>query len=491
MRKVAGIFCAGLAVGASDIANAADLPVMPTKAPAAVVTRNWTGFYVGGGFGYGFMTADTTQIATATNVALTKPLRNGGRGWLGIVTAGYDHQFNRIVAGVFGDYDFASIKGLHDTGGGTDFFDPLGGQAKMTSAWAVGGRLGWLLTPDVLTYVNGGYTRMHMNALAADDVGRIPATTGIVFGSRTYSGWFVGTGMETPVTMLGNGWFVRSEYRYARYGSHDLTQVSGPTFVPGATAAFLRVEPTVHTVRTELTYKFNPFGPTQGPPATVYGPKVPVKWTGFYVGGGGGYGFMTADTTSLIGTTAQTQEIRNGARGWLGTVTAGYDVQVSQVVAGVFGDYDWSSIKGEFSTGGSTSGNNPFGGEGKMTSAWYAGGRVGWLTTPEVLTYVNGGYTRMHMNAIPIESQSVTPGAPTGITAASHNYSGYFMGGGVEAPLTMIGPGWFVRSEYRRATYKGADLAATAPFVLGANALRVHPMVQTVRGEVTYKFNWP
>jgi outer membrane immunogenic protein len=94
---------------------------------------------------------------------------------------------------------------------------------------------------------------------------------------------------------------------------------------------------------------------------------------------------------------------------------------------------------------------------------------------------------------LPIENQQAAPGAiATGTVVPPHTYSGYFMGGGVEAPLTVLGPGWFVRSEYRLASYRGADVPASAPIALaGGTALRLQPTVQTVRGEVTYKFNWP
>jgi outer membrane immunogenic protein len=122
-----------------------------------VSSPNWTGFYVGGGFGYGLMNAETTPVATATGTALTSSFTNGGRGWLGIVTAGFDIQAtSRIVAGLFGDYDFANIKGTFSSGSATNFFNPLGGEGKMTSAWAVGARAGVLMSPNVLTYVNGG-----------------------------------------------------------------------------------------------------------------------------------------------------------------------------------------------------------------------------------------------------------------------------------------------------------------------------------------------
>ena len=48
----------------------------------------------------------------------------GGKGYFGRVQTGFDYQFaNNWVAGVFGDYDFSSIKGtMQDNTAGIFFF---------------------------------------------------------------------------------------------------------------------------------------------------------------------------------------------------------------------------------------------------------------------------------------------------------------------------------------------------------------------------------
>jgi outer membrane immunogenic protein len=35
---------------------------------------------------------------------------------------------------------------------------------KQSSAWALGGRIGWLVNPQLLTYVAGGYTGAHYDS---------------------------------------------------------------------------------------------------------------------------------------------------------------------------------------------------------------------------------------------------------------------------------------------------------------------------------------
>ena len=55
--------------------------------------------------------------------------------------------------GVFADGQFGSLKGsIQDLGLG------ITGSEKMKDAWAAGARLGYLVAPNVLSYVNAGYT---------------------------------------------------------------------------------------------------------------------------------------------------------------------------------------------------------------------------------------------------------------------------------------------------------------------------------------------
>src|SRR5450631_4295801 len=83
--------------------------------------------------------------------------KQGGDGWYGAVGAGYDWQFNSSwVFGIFGDGQFGSIKGtIQDQ----NIFSQ--GQIKLQDSWAAGARLGYLVAPNVLSYVNAGYSGSH------------------------------------------------------------------------------------------------------------------------------------------------------------------------------------------------------------------------------------------------------------------------------------------------------------------------------------------
>ena len=129
--------------------------------------------------------------------------------------------------------------------------------------------------------------------------------------------------------------------------------------------------------------------PTRVSPAQPYVSAPVANWTGFYVGGGGGYGLYDAESSSVFagipGTNGTT-----GGKGWFGTVQVGADLQFAgNWVAGVFGDWDFASIKATLLDANS---NGRY--ELKETSAWAVGGRVGYLITPQILSYFTGGYAR-------------------------------------------------------------------------------------------------
>ena len=93
--------------------------------------------------------------------------------------------FGSWVVGAFGDYSFSSIQGqstIFCPGGcaGREF----SGQFKHDWSWAVGGRVGLVALPGLLTYVNGGYTRAHFTGTTYFNSGT-GAATGLVLGDHT------------------------------------------------------------------------------------------------------------------------------------------------------------------------------------------------------------------------------------------------------------------------------------------------------------------
>jgi outer membrane immunogenic protein len=468
--KILSLLAAAFSLGFAQAASAADMPAKAPvyKAPPAAAI-NWTGFYINGGYGYGVWSADTTTQFTGGPCVVCVNQEQGGKGWLGVIGLGYDYQFApSFLAGVFGDYNFSSLKGSVQ--------DPLlifEGDIKQTSAWAVGGRLGWLVTPDFLAYVNGGYSSAHFSGTTLVS-GFTGAPSGVSTPGFDAHGWFVGGGTETTMNgflgVFGPGWFWRNEYRYANYSNQTVPEVG--------TGLNINFKPVVQTVTSELVYKLN----TGGPAYRIAAPVAPANWTGIYVNGGVGYGVWAADTTTQftagvpVCILCVNQE--QGGRGWLGVAGLGYDYQLMpKIVVGVFGDYDISSLKGSIV--------NQIGvqeGDIKQTSAWAAGGRAGWLVTPQILSYVNGGYTSARFSGTTLVVSTV--GVPNGLTTPAFTTNGWFLGGGAEV---AIAPGWFWRNEYRYASYSNRTIPEQGS-IIGIN---FKPVVQTFTTQAVYKFNWP
>jgi outer membrane immunogenic protein len=253
---------AALTIGAAP-ALAADLPAAVYKAPVqAVVAPNWTGFYVNGGGGYGMWDADTTTRNTITGFcALCTTTRQGGKGYFGTIGGGFDYQFtSNIVAGVLADYDFSSLKGdIQDQG-------PFSvARIKQDSAWAAGGRAGWLITPALMSYVTGGYAHADFTGAQAfnNGAGGVPFAPTQTYQKSSYSGYFLGGGAEWKLdsvmpSFMGTGWFWRNEYRVANYGTKTIVACNGTTGLCGTPGGFngIRFDPVVQTFRTELVWKF-------------------------------------------------------------------------------------------------------------------------------------------------------------------------------------------------------------------------------------------
>ncbi|WP_044590476.1 outer membrane beta-barrel protein [Bradyrhizobium sp. LTSPM299] len=139
-------------------------------------------------------------------------------------------------------------------------------------------------------------------------------------------------------------------------------------------------------------------------------------WTGFYIGGFGGYATENTDGDP---------KMKGGSAG--GTI--GYNWQTSNVVFGLEADGGWADINASASTLGITV-------TGKIDSLGTVRGRVG-LAVDQVLFYGTGGYTWAD------NKMSVSGFGRT--ASESHFHSGWTVGAGIEA---FFAPQWSVKGEY-------------------------------------------
>ena len=173
---------------------------------------------------------ESRRSETALGVPASSTTTNGGRGWFGTAGGGCDYQFKafnnwNLVAGPFGDFDLMNSHGVFEN----PSFGATGGESER-SAWAIGGRLGYLIGPPLLAYMNGGFSQTKFDSVTLTSLGA-PAGS---FPSHMYDGWFVGGGTEYALTWLP-GLFWRNEYRFASYRSADLPLTPG--FFPGSSFA--------------------------------------------------------------------------------------------------------------------------------------------------------------------------------------------------------------------------------------------------------------
>jgi outer membrane immunogenic protein len=142
----------------------------------------------------------------------------------GVVTVGYDRVLRQgWIGGVFADFDFGSGISGDVSVGGTDT------SLDHNSSWAVGARLGSLVTPSTLLYGTAGYTQaeFEMNG----------------FGARTYGGYFVGAGVET---FVHTNLTLKLEYRFSQFGEERIVDEASLS---------ADLEPSMHSARLVLTYK--------------------------------------------------------------------------------------------------------------------------------------------------------------------------------------------------------------------------------------------
>jgi outer membrane immunogenic protein len=277
MKKLALALAATAALAGQ--AMAADMPMKAARPVAAPVpVANWTGCYIAGSVGYGLFdnerdAARFRDPATGAVFVTGAPHDEGGRGWLAGGGGGCDYQFGlgggggffgtgQFVIGILADGYWSEMKGNR-----TSLFDfTASAQQKVDSQWAVGGRIGWLVNPQTLTYFSGGYTEANLNGTGAF-FSPIPPQPGTFLPGRTVQGWFLGGGVEYQ-----SGWFPgltwKTEYRVSEYDRIDRAERFIATGLP--TGDFNSEKLITQTVMTSLVWRFNWGGVGKSPVVAKY-----------------------------------------------------------------------------------------------------------------------------------------------------------------------------------------------------------------------------
>jgi outer membrane immunogenic protein len=253
--------------------------------------------------------------------------------------------------------------------------------------------------------------------------------------------------------------------------------------------------------------------------------KAPVmvdpvwSWTGFYIGGNGGYSWGRSRTdvsyfnsATGLGIAPPAGSITNAAFDMNGGVAggqAGYNWQNANWVFGIEGDLQWSGEKGSASfscVGVAPAGGVCFpgltflpGGAGSTTLTidqklqWFGTvrGRVGILATPKVLFYGTGGVAFGEIKT----TGTMTGFTPAGVAIASVGSSsdtrvGWTVGAGVEGKITQ---NWSAKLEY---LYMDLGRFSAGPFTLApASAIAANTSSRftdhILRAGINYQFGGP
>jgi outer membrane immunogenic protein len=252
----------------TSVASAADLAARPyAKAPVPPQVSSWTGFYVGGEAGarWGDSTWTTYALQDPVSALSNFRLPQGNPASFDSTSArlggyaGYNWQFAPSwVAGIEGDIAWgdskksrAGIPGTWGPGALPADIARDGSSVKLGWDAAIRGRLGILVTPDILLFGTGGvaWQDVSINANCAVGIGvwcaPVPRNATL---SEVKTGWTAGAGIEAKV--MGN-WLVRGEYRYADFGTTNYL------FFPGTgDAVWFRHELKTHTASFGLAYQF-------------------------------------------------------------------------------------------------------------------------------------------------------------------------------------------------------------------------------------------
>ena len=286
------------ALALAGTALAADLP---THAPPPVFLPPppmWTGFYIGVNAGYDWSASNSANVASAVafnNAAVLSPtgltyapaaalgatrsVPVKSNGFIGGGQIGYNYQFaTSWLVGIEAD-----IQGLAGSNSSTGVLSVVPrasppAPAGLTAATnlfvsksidylgTVRGRFGYLLTPTLLIYGDGGLAYGGIKSATGIFSAEVPNTgTTNAFGvgraSTTRVGWTAGGGAEW---MFLPNWSAKIEYAY--YDLGNVTYRDGPLVAnlggPAGPVAFINTAATrVHfngnVVRAGINYHFN------------------------------------------------------------------------------------------------------------------------------------------------------------------------------------------------------------------------------------------
>jgi len=212
MRKQVVLGAAAIAFLLGTPALAADMAVKAPPPVAPVPYYDWSGFYIGANFGW--VRQDETW--TYTNpVPATPPTSsahdiNADNGIFG-GHVGLQYQFNHVVVGAEGAIshptnDKYGVSGLQCVSVAGSLCE-----ARSSTLWTAGGRLGWAWDRWLL-FANGGWARLEIDSQEVT----APPTPFDFTTTHRQNGYYIGGGVEYA---LADHLIVGLEYQHVDVGT--------------------------------------------------------------------------------------------------------------------------------------------------------------------------------------------------------------------------------------------------------------------------------
>src|SRR5712691_11687762 len=231
------LLLAGIAAAAfcGAPALAADMPVKAPAYRAAAPYDPWTGCYIGANAGGGWAHEDGTFLSSGNKFLDSKP-----NGFVGGGQLGCDYQSGSWVGGVRGLFDWSDMKDTSPNVFNSTFSD----HTRISYFGTATARLGYLVQPNTLLYVNGGFAWARNKHFETDAAGVVIFTSG-----NSPVGGTVGAGLEW---ILAPSWSLFVEYYYLNFGTKH---VDGSALLTD-----FSLKQNVNAVLVGLNYRFGSFG---------------------------------------------------------------------------------------------------------------------------------------------------------------------------------------------------------------------------------------
>jgi outer membrane immunogenic protein len=232
-------FLTSVSVGAillGGAAQAADVARPAYKAPAAIPTFNWTGFYVGANIGVARNRANLSDDPSSPVPFLGAPADANKTGLIGGIQAGYNYQISQLLLGIEADIALgngeASVSGFSfGTGTYTSRLSRLG---------TVRGRVG-LAFDRFLVYGTGGGAFASIKNEFTE-----PAFPFTAHPKNNLTGWTAGGGFEYALT---DHWTAKAEYLHVWLPSQTGFDSTGFGYV-------FAFKNSIDVARVGINYKF-------------------------------------------------------------------------------------------------------------------------------------------------------------------------------------------------------------------------------------------